>query len=225
MTCQSQKGVEKLNYRTRAKILGFLALALVLIPEVGNSQPLSRDHSNVYKAYAFRNSQSTQNALRNLKWLRCLAAKDDSSSGAEVAELPSQDSPEGTITSRGETIHAVIHGYNGAKIPSYLVANFDRIFRMVANYFDLEVGKKKVVVWVMDYQTLQKMNPRSHQTKVAALYAPGFHYFFFCPEFMKEYYIAHELIHYFMDAYMEEAITELAQIVVRQRLSSFALLY
>ena len=55
--------------------------------------------------------------------------------------------------------------------PSCLVANFDRIFRMVANYFDLEVGKNKVVVWVMDYHTLQKMNLRPDRTRVAALYA------------------------------------------------------
>jgi len=157
--------------------------------------------------------------------LRYLATADNSSSDVKVAEPPSESNLPGTITSKIETTHAVIYGYEGTKIPSYLVANFDRIFRMVANYFNLEMGKNKVVVWVMDYQTLQKMGLHPDQGRVAALYAPGFHYFFFCPQFMKEYYIAHELIRYFMDTKGAKVITELAQIIIRQRLASFVLQY
>lgn len=77
----------------------------------------------------------------------------------------------------------------------------------------------------MDYQTLQRMNPRPDQKRVAALYAPGFHYLFFCPEFMKEYYIAHKLIHYFMDTEREKATSELAQIIIRQQLASLVFQY
>jgi len=217
--------MEKLDCLTRIKILSLAVLASVLISGIGNSPTWSLDHKNIRKAHAFTDSQSALTALRNLKWLSYLAAEDNSCSGGEVAELPFENSPEGAITSKIEVTYAVIHGYNGEKIPSYLVANFDRIFRIVANYFNLEIPKRKVVVWVMDYQTLQKMNPRFHQTRVAALYAPGFHYFFFSPEFMEEYYIAHELIHYFMDAYTEEATTELAQIIIRQQLASLVLAY
>jgi hypothetical protein len=119
---------------------------VVLSPPTGNTLGRSLDHNNLRKANRFLDSQSTLSALRNLNWLRYLAATNGSSSGAEVAELPSE-------------------------------------------------------------------------------YAPGFHYFFFCPEFMKEYYIAHELVHYFMDAYKEETTTELSKIIIRQQLAFFVLQY
>jgi len=217
--------MEKLGYLSSIKILSLAVLIAVLSPAIGNRAAWSPDHKNIRKASRLLDSRLILAALRNLNWLRYLATIDNSSPGAEAAELLSEESPKGTITSKIETIHAVIYGYEEAKIPSYLIANFDRIFKMVANYFNLKVGKNKVVVWVMDYQTLQKMNPRPDRTRVAALYAPGFHYFFFCPEFMKEYYIAHELIHYFMDAEREKVTTEVAQIIIRQKLAPFALQY
>jgi len=170
------------------------------------------------------NPESTLTFLRNLRWLRYLASGEKSTLNTKLG--PSSEKNPSAITSKTETEYAVIYGCDDTTIPSYLLTNFDRIFRMVANYFNLpETEKEKVVVWVMDYQTLQEMNHNTGETKVAALYAPGFHYFFFCPEYMKEYYVAHELLHYFIDTVEENVVTELTQIIIRRELASLVLDY
>jgi len=196
---------------------------------MGNSLAWSLDHANIRKAHTFRDSQSALTALRNLKWLRYLAVEDDSSSGGEVPGAPSENSAKGTITSTIETTYAVIYSYEGAKIPSYLIANFDRIFRIIANYFNLEMEEKKVVVWVMDYDTLQeiypgqKSYPGGSPNTVAALYAPSFNYFFFTPRYMNDYYVAHELIHHFIDEYQEEVISGLPQVITQRNTTDLPL--
>ena len=196
---------------------------------MGNSLAWSLDHANIRKAHTFRDSQSALTALRNLKWLRYLAVEDDSSSGGEVPGAPSENSAKGTITSTIETTYAVIYSYEGAKIPSYLIANFDRIFRIIANYFNLEMEEKKVVVWVMDYDTLQKSYPGQKNypggspNTVAALYAPHFNYFFFTSRYMNDYYVAHELIHHFIDEYQEEVISGLPQVITQRNTTDLPL--
>jgi len=162
------------------------------------------------------------------------------------------------ITARAETEYAVIYAHKDVEIPEFLTANFDRVFEMVAGYLDLEVENEKMVVWVMDFDTLQEIYPGQKgypggsPNTAAALYAPSFNYFFFTPRYMNDYYVAHELIHHFIDEYQEEVIsglpkvitqrnttdlplqdfidqheeeiaTELPQIIIRQSLASFAL--
>jgi len=210
-------------------MLSLAVLIAVLSPGMGNSLAWSLDHANIRKAHTFRDSQSALTALRNLKWLRYLAVEDDSSSGGEVPGAPSENSAKGTITSTIETTYAVIYSYEGAKIPSYLIANFDRIFRIIANYFNLEMEEKKVVVWVMDYDTLQKSYPGQKNypggspNTVAALYAPHFNYFFFTSRYMNDYYVAHELIHHFIDEYQEEVISGLPQVITQRNTTDLPL--
>lgn len=221
--------MQKLEYLTTIKMLSLAVLIAVLSPGMGNSLAWSLDHANIRKAHTFRDSQSALTALRNLKWLRYLTAEDDSSSGGEVPGAPSENSAKGTITSTIETTYAVIYSYEGAKIPSYLIANFDRIFRIIANYFNLEMEEKKVVVWVMDYDTLQKSYPGQKNypggspDTVAALYAPSFNYFFFTPRYMNDYYVAHELIHHFIDEHPEEVAAGLPQVITQHNAMGFPL--
>jgi len=160
-------------------------------------------------------------------------------------------------TARVETEHAVINAYDEVEIPESLTSSFDRVFEMVASYFNV-AADEKVVVQVVDFETLQEMYPGQKgypggsPNTVAALYAPHFNYFFFTPRYMNDYYVAHELIHYFVDEYQvevadnlpqvitqrnttnlplddfireheEEIATELSQIIIRQSLASLAL--
>ena len=160
-------------------------------------------------------------------------------------------------TARVEIEHAVINAYDEVEIPESLTSNFDRVFAMVASYFNV-TADEKVAVQVVDFETLQEMYPGQKgypggsPNTVAALYAPSFNSFFFTPRYMKDYYVAHELIHYFIDEYQvevadnlpqvitqrnttnlplddfireheEEIATELSQIIIRQSLASFAL--
>jgi len=84
-------------------------------------------------AGASLNAESTLTFLRNLRWLRYLAS--GKTSALRTKSVPSsQDNPT-TITSKTETQCTVIYGCDGAKIPSYLLTNFDRLFGVVANYF------------------------------------------------------------------------------------------
>ncbi len=171
--------------------------------------------------------------------------------------LVSPDSQK-NITARVETEHSVIYAYEDVEILDFLTSDFDRVFEMVAGYFNVEAKDEKVAVWVVDNDTLQEMYPGQKgypggtPNTVAALYAPSLNYFFFTPRYMNDYYVAHELIHHFVDEYQEqvisglpevitqrntsdlplndflteheeEIVTELSQIMIRQNLASFAL--
>ena len=209
----------------KKEIAFVLVVALTLLSDavvgrVAGQVAVKTDNSEVS-----RNLESVLSVLRDLRWLKHLA--NTNKSPLSTMSFPSS-SKNGliTITSKVETRYAVIYGCNGAEIPPSLEADFDKVFTTVGNYFNVpEKKKKKVVVWVMDHQTLQKMNLNVRKAKVAALYAPGFQYFFFCPEYVKEYYLAHELIHYFIDTLGEEVTTELAQIIIRQQLAPLVLDY
>ncbi len=143
--------------------------------------------------------------------------------------FPSPKTDSIAITSKIETTYAVIYGYQGAEIPSYLTINFDRIFKMVANYLDLEMKKNKVVLWVMDFNALQEIYPGQKgypggsPNTVAALYAPHFNYFFFTPRYMNDYYVAHELVHHFVDEYQKEVIAGLPQLIMQKNVSGLLL--
>jgi len=133
------------------------------------------------------------------------------------------------VTARVETEHAIIYAYKEVEIPESLTANFDRVFEMVAGYLDLEVENEKMVVWVMDFDTLQEIYPGQKNypggspNTVAALYAPSFNYFFFTPRYMKDYYVAHELIHHFIDEYKDEVAAGLPQVITQRNTTDLPL--
>ncbi len=133
------------------------------------------------------------------------------------------------VTARVETEHAIIYAYKEVEIPESLTANFDRVFEMVAGYLDLEVENEKMVVWVMDFETLQEIYPGQKNypggspNTVAALYAPSFNYFFFTPRYMKDYYVAHELIHHFIDEYKDEVAAGLPQVITQRNTTDLPL--
>lgn len=172
----------------------------------------------------FLNAESSLTSLKNLGWLRYLA-RGKMDNPDKKSAFPSSETDSAAITSRVEITYAVIYGYQGAEIPSYLTGNFDKIFKMVANYLNLETKKNKVVIWIMDFDTLQegypgqKNYPGGSPNTIAALYAPSFNYFFFTPRYMNDYYLAHELIHHFIDEYKEEVIASLPQIIMQKNVS------
>jgi len=212
----------KFSYLTGTKILSLVVLVGVLSLGIGNNPGWSFGCNNIGKTYAFRDPQSTLASLETLSWLECLAASDQFSCETEAANLPSENSSKEMITSRIETVHGPIYGYRKEKIPSYLIANFDRIFEMVASYFNVEAGNEKLVVWAVDFDTLQEMYPGQKgypggsPNTVAALYAPHFNYFFFTSRYMNDYYVVHELIHYFIDEYQDEVISSLPQVITQR---------
>ncbi|MBA7676983.1 hypothetical protein ES703_85231 [subsurface metagenome] len=133
------------------------------------------------------------------------------------------------VTARVETEHAIIYAYKEVEIPESLTANFDRVFEMVAGYLDLEVENEKMVVWVMDFDTLQEIYPGQKNypggspNTVAALYAPSFNYFFFTPRYMNDYYVAHELIHHLVDEYKEQVTAHLPQVITQRNTTNLPL--
>jgi len=135
------------------------------------------------------------------------------------------------ITSSVETYHAIIYGYKDAEIPDYLVDNFDRIFRMIADYLNFDVGRGKVVVWVMGLDNLRQVPcgaqsaARGCPRTLVALYVHIFDYLFFSPEYTKDYYITHELLHYFIDEYEKEVIDGLPEIIRKQNIGAVPLYY
>lgn len=84
--------------------------------------------------------------LKNLNLLMSLTWVGESSFKAST--VVSQDIQK-EIPAKRETQHAVIYAYEGVEIPEFLPANFDRIFRMVASYFKLEMKDEKMAVWVV----------------------------------------------------------------------------
>lgn len=148
------------------------------------------------------------------------AATVDSES--DLAPTQQETVSERKITSAAETYHATIFGYNGVEIPDFLINNFDRIFRMIPEYLDFDIGNDKVVVWMMNTEDLRQIpfGPQSaakgSSRNLAALYVGIFDYLLFTPQYMKDLYVSHELLHYFVDEYEEEVIAGLPQIIKKQ---------
>jgi len=144
----------------------------------------------------------------------------DKGIGEEVSSVNS--------TATVETEHAVVHAYKETDIPQFLSSDFDRVFEMVASYFKVETVDEKLVVWAVDFDTLQEMYPGQKAypggtpNTVAALYAPHFNYFFFTPRYMNDYYVAHELIHHFVDEYQEELIAGLPQVITQKNTTNLS---
>ena len=134
----------------------------------------------------------------------------------------------GRITARAETYHAIIYAYESV-IPDFLINNFDRIYRMIVSYFNLKDINDKIVIWVMDFETLRRIpfGPESCfkgcPRTLAALYVPIFNYVLLTPQYMDDYYVVHELLHYFTDEYEKEVIAGLPEIIKQQNLRSLPL--
>ncbi len=148
------------------------------------------------------------------------AATVDSES--DVGPTQQETASERKITSSVETYHATILGYNGAEIPDFLTNNFDRVFRMIPGYLNFNIGNDKVVIWMMNLGDLRQIpfGPQSAakgpSRNLAALYVGIFDYLLFTPQYMKDLYVCHELLHYFVDEYEEEVIAGLPEIIKKQ---------
>ncbi len=148
------------------------------------------------------------------------AATVDSES--DLGPTQQETTSERKITSSAEIYHATIFGYNGTEIPDFLINNFDRIFRMIPGYLNFNIGNDKVVVWMMNPEDLRQIpfGPQSAakgaSKSLAALYVGIFDYLLFTPQYVKDLYVSHELLHYFVDEYEEEVIAGLPQIIKKQ---------
>jgi len=186
--------------------------------------------AGINSSYAFEKDIQEDSAaikdLRNLDFLMSLAQAGKAT--FKASSVVSEDSQK-EITARVETEHVIIYAYDNVEIPEFLTSDFDRIFAMVANYLSIETKDEKMVVWVVDFDTLQesysgqKNYPGGSPNTVAALYAPNFNYFFFTPRYMNEYYVAHELIHHFVDEYQEELIAGLPQVITQKNTNNLSL--
>lgn len=174
----------------------------------------------------YEGSSSAIKDLRNLNLLMSLSLAGKAT--LKASTVVSQDSQK-EITAIVETYHAVIYAYKDVEIPEFLASNFDRIFGMVASYFNLKVKNEQIVVWVMDFDSLQDIYPKQKNypggspNTVAALYAPSFNYFFFTPRYVNDYYVAHELIHHFIDEYKEEVTAGLPQVITQRNVTDLSL--
>jgi hypothetical protein len=173
----------------------------------------------------------TKKHLDNFNLLVNLSRAGISSSKAATVDPKDyqQKTMTGRITNAVETTHALIFAYNGVEIPDFLSDNFDRIFTMIISYLNLKNTNGKPVVWVMQFETLQQI-PSGPRTCFdvcqlpAALYAPIFNYLLFAPEYMNDYYVTHELLHYFIDEYEKQVANGLPQII-REKYRTDVLLY
>lgn len=174
----------------------------------------------------YEDTSSATGNLRNLNLLMSLTSVRKST--LKASTVVSQDSQK-EITAGVETDYAVIYAYKEVEVRQFLIANLDRIFEMVASYFKLEVKDEKMVVWVEDFDTLQKLSPgqtcypEGAPYTVACLYAPSFNYFFFTPGYMNDFYVTDALIHYFIDEHPDEVAAGLPQVIARHKVMGFRL--
>ncbi|TET47980.1 hypothetical protein E3J59_01290 [Candidatus Aerophobetes bacterium] len=141
----------------------------------------------------------------------------------KTATIDPKDYQQKTMTGKiidvVETDHALIFLYDAIEIPDFLSDNFDRIFTMTMSYLNLKDTNDKLVLWVMQFETLQQI-PFGPETCFAgcpstfgALYAPLFDYLLFTPEYVNDYYVTHELLHYFIDEYEKQVAAGLPKII------------
>lgn len=203
--------------------LVLLAAAIIIVAGINSCYAFDKD--------IYEDSAAIED-LKNLNLLMDLAqiGKATFKASSVVSEDDSQKEIIGSrITARVETEHAIIYAYKNVEIPEFLISDFDRVFGMVANYLNIKAKDEKMVVWVVDFDTLQenypgqKGYPGGSPNTVAALYAPHFNYFFFTPRYMNDYYVAHELIHHFVDEYQEELIAGLPQVITQRNTSGLSL--
>ena len=191
--------------------------------------------AGINSSYAFDQDVHEDSAaiedLKNLDLLMDLVQAGEATFKASsvVSEESQKEIIGNRITARVETEHAIIYAYENVEIPEFLTSDFDRVCEMVASYLNIEIKNEKMVVWTMDFDTLQEMYPGQDNypggspDTVAALYNPLFNYFFFTPQCLNDYYVAHELTHYFVDEYEEELIAGLPQVITQKNTTNLSL--
>lgn len=143
-------------------------------------------------------------------------------SESDLEPTQQETTSERKITSSAETYHATMFGYNGTEIPDFLINNFDRIFRMIPQYLNFDIRNSRVVVWMMNPEDLRQIpfGPQSaakgSSQNLAALYVGVFDYLLFTPQYVKDLYVSHEVLHYLVDEYEEEVIAGLPEIIRKQ---------
>ncbi len=191
-----------------------LVLLLIVTLAFGTVMPYASANQNILDPSSTRIYLENLNLLVNLSHARISSAKAATVNFRDYQ----QKTMTGTITNVVETSHALILAYDGVEIPDFLSDHFDRIFTMTTTYLNLKDTNEKLVVWVMQLETLQQI-PFGAETCFdtcpisAALYAPIFNYLLFTPEYINDYYITHELLHHFIDEYEKEVATGLPQII------------
>jgi len=91
------------------------------------------------------------------------------------------------------------------------------------DYIGVEHGIEKIVIWVMDFESLQQIpwGPdscfRGCPTTLASLYAPFFNYVVLCPQYLNDYYVAHEYLHYCTDEHERVVVEALPGIIQQQK--------
>ena len=202
--------------------LVLLAAAIIIVAGINSSYAFDKD---------IHEDSAAIEDLKDLDLLISLVQAGEATFKASsvVSEESQKETIGNRITARIETEHAIIYAYKNVEIPEFLTSDFDRIFDMVASYLNIEVKNEKMVVWAMDFDTLQEMYPGQNNypggspDTVAALYNPLFNYFFFTPQCLNDYYVAHELTHYFIDEYQEELIAGLPQAITQRNTSNLPL--
>ncbi|MFQ5835696.1 MAG: hypothetical protein ACE5HR_07225 [bacterium] len=106
----------------KEKTFILVVLALILLgwgvaSEAPGQAPVKTDNTD-----PSLNPESSLTFLKSLNWLRYLASGERSA--LHTKSVPSSQDNGTTITSKTETQYAVIYGCDGAKIPSYLLANY-----------------------------------------------------------------------------------------------------
>lgn len=194
------------------RILLFLLVATL---GFGTVIPCGLANENILDPSSTRKHLDNLNLLVNLSHAGISSTKEATVDPGDYQ----QKTMTGKITDVVETAHALIFAYDGVEIPDFLLDNFDRIFAMTMSYLDLKDTNDKLVVWVMQFETLQQI-PFGPETCFAgcpstfgALYAPIFDYFLFTPKYMNDYYVTHELLHYFIDEYEKQVATGLPKII------------
>lgn len=119
-----------------------------------------------------------------------------------------------------QTKYAWLWAYQDIEIPEYLAENFDHIFERLARFFNVNIQNEKILVWIVDFETLQKLYHKNRENPkvVAAFYIANSNRIYFTPRYINERYITHELINYFFDEYRETAVPALAEFLVWQGL-------
>ncbi len=136
---------------------------------------------------------------------------------------------ESHITDSVETKKALIYCLDGTEIPRFLETDFSRIYAMVVHYFNLDDRGEKIVDWAIGFDGLQEMPPGKETclggcpTVLASMYYPPQNFLFFTPRYMNDYYVTHELIHYFIDEYEDVVIEALPEVITRENRSGLAL--
>ncbi len=164
----------------------------------------------------------TASDITNFSWAQETSEQDDHLRKLNLLRRIAGAEGEAQITSTAEIHKASIHGLDGTEIPDSLTTDFDRIYTMVVHYLDLGDKGERIVDWVMAFDALQGMLPGKEAcpggcpTVLAALYISPFDWCCFTPQYVDDYYVTHELLHYFIDEYEDAVVEALPEVISEQ---------